>query len=51
MIVEGTDETTGATIQARSSFLPDEISWGRRLHGFICVYEKQVQVQKHGISE
>lgn len=30
MTVEGIVEATGMTFQARTSFLPEEIQWGRR---------------------
>lgn len=45
MIVEGTDETTGASIQARASFLPDEILWGRRFKNMVFLNEKRCKYE------
>ncbi|KAI6173013.1 Inward rectifier potassium channel 2 [Aphelenchoides besseyi] len=40
MTVEGIVEATGATFQARTSFLPTEIQWGRRFTPMVHLNEK-----------
>ncbi|KAI6192157.1 Inward rectifier potassium channel 2 [Aphelenchoides bicaudatus] len=40
MTVEGIVEATGATFQARTSFLPYEIQWGRRFTPMVHLNEK-----------
>lgn len=45
MTVEGIVEATGATFQARTSFLPWEIQWGRRFTPMIRLNEKTAEYE------
>ena len=40
VIFEGVTEETGNTMQARTSYLPNEILWGHRFTNNVVVYDK-----------
>ena len=45
MSLEGTIETTSMNFQARSSYLPDEITWGHRFEPIISFDQERNKYQ------